>query len=235
MKTPDPVGDASGGAGATMSETPNPPSDASNTRDRILDVAEALFAANGFAGTAVRDIAREVELTPASLYNHFDGKQALYEAVLERGVRPLLDMLGRLSASPTEVQGIETMIEAIMAHLATHPHLPGLIQQETITGGSALGSLARAWIRPLIEQGMISLKSEVGSTWTEDEFPNLMFGWLHLVFGYFSMAPMMREVTGEDPLASDAVARQTRFLLKLVDVMKAGRGALEGPARDTEV
>ena len=57
-----------------------------STRERILDVAEALFAERGLAGTAVRDIAREAGLTAPSLYNHFDGKHALYEAVLVRGV-----------------------------------------------------------------------------------------------------------------------------------------------------
>ncbi len=74
---------------------------------------------------------------------------------------------------------------------------------------------------------MISMKSEIGSPWSEDEFPNMIFAWLHLVFGYFSMAPMMREVLDTDPLSKDAIARQTRFLLKLVGVMKAGGGALE--------
>ena len=67
-----------------------------DTRDRILDAAEALFAAQGLAGTAVRDIAREVGLTPASLYNHFAGKQAIYDAVLERGVTPLLNLMREL-------------------------------------------------------------------------------------------------------------------------------------------
>ena len=196
-----------------------------NTRDRILDVAEALFAARGYAGTAVRDIAVAAELTPASPYNHFDGKQALYEAVLERGVRPILEMLGALRADPTDARVIDAMIESIMSHLAAHPHIPGLVQQETITGGTALANLARAWIRPLIEQGMIGLKEDAGSPWTEDEYPNMMFAWLHLVFGYFSMAPMMHEVMDSDPLAEEAIARQTRFLLKLVGVMKAGRGA----------
>ena len=47
------------------------------TRDRILDAAEELFAERGLAGTAVRDISNQVGLTPASLYNHFSGKQSL--------------------------------------------------------------------------------------------------------------------------------------------------------------
>ena len=70
---------------------------ASETRERILDVAEALFAEKGFAATSVRDIAAHVGLTPASLYNHFNGKGGLYEAVLERGVRPLVELMHDLT------------------------------------------------------------------------------------------------------------------------------------------
>ena len=68
------------------------PADSESTPERLLDVAERLFAEKGYAGTAVRDIARAAGLTAPSLYNHFDGKQALYEAVLARGVQPLVEL-----------------------------------------------------------------------------------------------------------------------------------------------
>ena len=67
------------------------------TRERVLDVAEELFAARGLAGTSMRDIATKAGLKAASLYNHFSGKQALYEAVLRRGVEPLIEILGDLA------------------------------------------------------------------------------------------------------------------------------------------
>ena len=63
------------------------------TREVILDAAERLFSAHGVDGVAVRDLARELGLTPSSLYNHFPGKQALYEAVLERGLGPIVAMI----------------------------------------------------------------------------------------------------------------------------------------------
>ena len=62
------------------------------TREVILDAAEVMFAEHGVDGVAVRDLARELELTPSSLYNHFAGKQALYEAVLERGLHPFAEL-----------------------------------------------------------------------------------------------------------------------------------------------
>ena len=43
------------------------------TREVILDAAEVLFAEHGVDGVAVRDLARELNLTPSSLYNHFAG------------------------------------------------------------------------------------------------------------------------------------------------------------------
>src|SRR2546422_10745979 len=61
------------------------------TREVILDTAERLFAARGVEGVAVRDLAREMGITASSLYNHFPGKQALYDAVLERGLGPIAE------------------------------------------------------------------------------------------------------------------------------------------------
>ena len=54
------------------------------TAQRILDVAENLFAQQGYEGTSLRQIAQGAALTEPALYNHFSGKQALYEAVLHR-------------------------------------------------------------------------------------------------------------------------------------------------------
>ena len=59
------------------------------TRDRILDVAEELFAEWGYERTGLRDIAAEVPLRQPSLYNHFPTKAALYEAVIERALSPV--------------------------------------------------------------------------------------------------------------------------------------------------
>lgn len=194
------------------------------TRQRILDAAERLFAERGLAGTAVRDIARACDLTAASLYNHFDGKQALYEAVLERGVRPLLELLQGLTARGGGADpDADDTIGAVMAHLARHPRLPRLIQHEALTGGAYLSKLGRAWMRPLIEQGMAAMKSEPGSPWGEDEHPLVISAWMHLVFGHFTMAPMLGVVFDDDPLSPENLERQTRFLRKLARVLMEAR------------
>ncbi|MCE2390390.1 MAG: TetR/AcrR family transcriptional regulator [Proteobacteria bacterium] len=54
------------------------------TRKRILDAATELFAAEGFHGTGMRSIAASADCNVAVLYRHFESKQAMLEAVVER-------------------------------------------------------------------------------------------------------------------------------------------------------
>jgi AcrR family transcriptional regulator len=188
-----------------------------STKERILAAAESLFAERGFAGTAVRDIAARSGLNGASLYNHFPSKQALYEAVLERGIQPLLQELIQAAAIPDPSPAAGSrIIGALMAHLERTPLLPRLVQHEAVRGGEYLGRLAQRWIRPLFDQGLAALKASPNARrWRDDELPLLIAAYLHLVFGHFAMAPLLAEVLDEDPLAPASLARQTRFLRKL--------------------
>ena len=95
---------------------PRPPAGAppALTPTRILDTAESLFSAHGYAATSVRDIASAAGLTPASLYNHFPGKEALYQAVLARGVAPLAEMMQGLAEREPTPDATESMIAAVM-------------------------------------------------------------------------------------------------------------------------
>lgn len=57
-------------------------------RDRILDEAERLFMAKGYAAVTLRDIVSGLGLTHAALYYHFPkGKEALFVEVTERNIR----------------------------------------------------------------------------------------------------------------------------------------------------
>jgi AcrR family transcriptional regulator len=60
------------------SETQNP------TKERILIDASMLFALNGYDAVSIRDIAEKVGITSGALYNHYDGKNALLDDVLDQ-------------------------------------------------------------------------------------------------------------------------------------------------------
>src|SRR3977135_587609 len=52
-----------------------------DTRERILVVAERLFRQIGYQKTTVADIAKELRMSPANVYRFFDSKKAIHESV----------------------------------------------------------------------------------------------------------------------------------------------------------
>lgn len=66
-----------------MSDLPN-----NETRRRLLDVAEDLFATRGYTAVRLRDIAAAIGMRHASLYYYVPGgKQQLYIEVMERSMQ----------------------------------------------------------------------------------------------------------------------------------------------------
>jgi AcrR family transcriptional regulator len=53
------------------------------TRDQLLTVATTLFAERGYEATSIEAVLHEAGVSRGSLYHHFKGKEALFEAVLE--------------------------------------------------------------------------------------------------------------------------------------------------------
>jgi AcrR family transcriptional regulator len=52
-----------------------------DTRERILVVAERLFRELGYQKTTVGDIAKALHMSPANVYRFFDSKKAIHEGV----------------------------------------------------------------------------------------------------------------------------------------------------------
>lgn len=57
--------------------------DRGNTKQAILDAALDLFSVKGFEATSISMIAEAVGIRKASLYSHFDSKQAILDALVE--------------------------------------------------------------------------------------------------------------------------------------------------------
>jgi AcrR family transcriptional regulator len=60
-----------------------------DTKQRILDSAQYLFAREGFKGTSLRAITNRAEVNLAAINYHFGSKEALLKSVLERHLIPL--------------------------------------------------------------------------------------------------------------------------------------------------
>jgi AcrR family transcriptional regulator len=62
-------------------------------REQLIEIARGLFAARGFEGTSIEEIAARAEVSKPIVYEHFGGKEGLYAVVVDREVRQLLGMM----------------------------------------------------------------------------------------------------------------------------------------------
>jgi AcrR family transcriptional regulator len=89
-----------------------------DTKDRILDAAESLFAQHGFDATSLRMITASAGVNLASVNYHFQSKNSLIEAVLTRRIAPLnrerLEMLASLEAANAS-PALEDVVHAFVA------------------------------------------------------------------------------------------------------------------------
>lgn len=86
------------------------------TREKILDASEGLFAEHGFAGVSLRDITRAADVTLALASYHFGTKENLFEEVVARRAAWLgAERLSRLEA--LEDPTIRSTLDAFMAPL----------------------------------------------------------------------------------------------------------------------
>ena len=60
-----------------------------DTKTRILDAAERLFAMGGFRGTSIKQLAREAGVNQAAVNYHFGSKAALIEKAIIRRLKPI--------------------------------------------------------------------------------------------------------------------------------------------------
>jgi AcrR family transcriptional regulator len=176
------------------------------------------------AGTTLRGVAGVVGLRTPSLYNHFPSKESLYAAVLERGMRPLLDVLVAIGEDGDPESELSLQVSRLMEVLAERPNLPLLIQHEVMTGGEHLSPLLREWIRPMLSRARDLVEgSPAGSLWKADEIPHLVIALYNVILGYFTIAPLYAELDGDDLLTPEARARQTRFLEHFVQALLLNR------------
>lgn len=92
--------------------------DAGDTRTRLLDTAERLFAEHGIESTSLRRITREANANLAAVHYHFGSKEALLEAVFSRRIGPLNHERLRLldwAEAEAEVPSVESILHAFIA------------------------------------------------------------------------------------------------------------------------
>ncbi len=78
-----------------------PRADGARSRERILDAAEQLLSERGYAGTGIAAISQTSGLPASSIYWHFENKEDLTAAVVERATERWVSALEASEPGPT--------------------------------------------------------------------------------------------------------------------------------------
>lgn len=142
----------------------SPPSEA-QTRTRILQAAQRLFAAQGFDGTTTRDLAQAASVAEGTLFRHFPNKKAILVEVATSGwVEILTDLLTELSEMGSykavaqvmrrrmwNFQKNADLMRVCFMEVQFHPDLRDRIQLEVITKMSDVGE---AFFQTAMDKGI---------------------------------------------------------------------------------
>ena len=200
------------------------------SREKILDVAEALFARRGYAGVGLREVAESVGLGKSSLFHHFRGKSQLYFQVLGRVLARIRDRLAPvLSAGGDPSQRLERWVDALVDALAEHPSsarllLRALVEDETprddrlpdAAAAEAILDELLAGIRRLLREGVA--KGSFRPVSDAHTVQTLIGATVY----HFASGELGERLLGRPLLSAETVARRKRELREL---LRAGLAA----------
>jgi AcrR family transcriptional regulator len=128
------------------------------TRDLALDVAARLFAARGYRGTSLADVAQAAGLSNAGLLHHFPSKeQLLVEVLRRRDVADAVALDAGRGPEPTAWDLLDSMVELA----ALNSERVGMVRLYSTLSGEAIDAdhPAHDWLREHLSRGVADLYS----------------------------------------------------------------------------
>ena len=148
------------------------------TRQEILAAAKRLFLSQGFTATPMRQIAQEVGITPAAIYNHYLSKDKLFTTLLQDAApyEQLFALFNKMEADTPE-ELVRQVFRASLEFITEHQDYLQLvlIDAEERDGAAVAAFLpqvlskARLWY-----QRLVALDAAAGRTQLRD-VPFLVF------------------------------------------------------------
>jgi TetR/AcrR family transcriptional regulator len=192
------------------------------SRAAILQAAVHEFAQHGIAGARTDAIARAAKVNKALLYYYFKDKDALYGAVLDQAFGGLIAYVGEVfSRDLPPREKILAYAGAHFDYVASHPLYPRIVQGEMMGVGRGkanhLERIVKKYFRPLFGRVAEVLKTGQATGEFRPVDPlHFVPSMIAVIVFYFTAAPVMRLMTGKDPMSPERVAARRAAVLDLI-------------------
>ena len=131
------------------------------SRNLILQAAQAEFACHGFRGATVQRIAESAQVPKANIHYYFTSKLGLYGAVLENTLNLWDNIFNELSSHDEPAYVLSRYIDAKIDFSRTHPTASRLFAKEMISGAPHLSAYLQQDYRQWFRQRMSVFESWV--------------------------------------------------------------------------
>jgi len=129
------------------------------TRERILRASLALFAARGFEGTGMGDIAAKVGIAKSVIYHHFPGKKAVLAEISRRTIASAIglkqDLAAAIGTGSAGARDLSPTVEALVSFTVSNREAMIVLLRESLRGG-ADAPLFDFWAANLAAAGPIA-------------------------------------------------------------------------------
>jgi TetR/AcrR family transcriptional regulator len=184
------------------------PLPAEDYRRRLLDAAEAVFAARGYRGATTREIANRAGVAKRMLFYYFPNKEALYRSVLDRWASDMIALHERFRGDPGPV-GLAEVVEGITYFAAAHLSALKVLSREIMDGGTYLPELSRKLLQPLFARGGEEVARNMASGLFRPGDPmHAMVSVGGVTLFYFLIQPLLAMLWERDPLAPETLAER---------------------------
>lgn len=123
---------------------------ADETRELIMQAAEQRFASRGLYPTRLEDIADDVGISRTAIIYHFQDKETLYNAVLEKLFTQLNDRITDALTQPTYLPDrVESAVEAWLDFAGDRPTLMRLFMREVAGSEGGLRPEVQRYVEPM--------------------------------------------------------------------------------------
>ena len=113
----------------------------SQTRERILEAAESVFADNGYHDALVDEIGQRTSISKGGLYFHFPSKEDLFFAVMDRLADKLVTRAEKAALNAESPLGAaEAAMDDVLSTLSSQKRLARLLITQGYTMGNAFES-----------------------------------------------------------------------------------------------
>lgn len=148
-----------------------------DTRQRLLDIAEQLFAERGFYGVSIAAIASEVGLTKQGLLHYFNSKEKLYGAIVQRISDDFQDhQREALQASEDPAERLEKFYAALAEPTETNVQRTRLLMRELLDNNERAAKAENWYLRPFLDR-LISMVKDVNKSEKLSDAEALAYGY----------------------------------------------------------